>query len=325
MAEARVVKPASGPWQFASFKVTKLDSQAAQTDLFSEVARPAGIAARQAAYGEPPNTGFTWHGAAAADWNGDGWVDLVVTGPERNWLYLNDGQGRFRDASEETGLLSAASGVGVLGLDYDNDGDTDLFISTVGEQILLENRLLADGKLSFRDVSQEMGVAVAAIGFSAAAADVNGDGRPDIYVASYNRYGQVTPDVWYKATNGTPNLFFVSQPDGTLPRGGAQVGRRRPALELRRAVFLDLDEDGKPDLSSPTISARRLCTCAAASASSTRRRSAGSSTPATAWASPFGDYNNDGRLDLHVTNMSSTAGNRILGRLFPGATPDRTS
>ena len=34
-----------------------------------------------------------------------------------------------------------------------------------------------------------------------------------------------------------------------------------------------------------------------------------------------GDYNNDGRLDLHVTNMSSTAGNRILGRMFPGAKP----
>ena len=37
----------------------------------------------------------------------------------------------------------------------------------------------------------------------------------------------------------------------------------------------------------------------------------------------FGDFNNDGRLDLHVTNMSSTAGNRILGRLFPGATPEQ--
>jgi hypothetical protein len=35
----------------------------------------------------------------------------------------------------------------------------------------------------------------------------------------------------------------------------------------------------------------------------------------------FGDYNNDGLLDLHVTNMSSTAGNRILSRLFPGAEP----
>jgi hypothetical protein len=36
----------------------------------------------------------------------------------------------------------------------------------------------------------------------------------------------------------------------------------------------------------------------------------------------FGDYNNDGQLDLYVTNMSSTAGNRILGRLFPDSSPD---
>ncbi len=42
-------------------------------DLFSEVAIPAGVSATLPAYGEPPNTGFTWHGAAASDWNGDGW------------------------------------------------------------------------------------------------------------------------------------------------------------------------------------------------------------------------------------------------------------
>ena len=104
-AEARVRKPASGPWQFSSFKVTKLDSQLAAVDLFSEVAVPAGVGATLPAYGEPPNSGFTWHGAAASDWNGDGWLDVFVTGPERNWLYLNDGNGRFRDASEESGIL----------------------------------------------------------------------------------------------------------------------------------------------------------------------------------------------------------------------------
>lgn len=56
---------------------------------------------------------------------------------------------------------------------------------------------MPDGRLSFLDVSQEAGVAVSAIGFSAAAGDVDGDGRPDLYVASHNRYGQVTPDAWY--------------------------------------------------------------------------------------------------------------------------------
>lgn len=116
-AAARVRKPASGPWQFTAFKVVKLDSQEADTDLFSEVAVPAGLEANLPPYGEPPNVGFTWHGAAAGDWNADGWLDLLVTGPARNWLYLNEGNGRFRDASAETGVLAAASGVGPLGLD----------------------------------------------------------------------------------------------------------------------------------------------------------------------------------------------------------------
>jgi hypothetical protein len=319
-ADARVRKPESGPWQFTGFKVTKLDSQLSSTDLFSEVAIPAGVGATLPAYGEPSNSGFTWHGAAASDWNGDGWLDVFVTGPRRNWLYLNDGRGRFRDASEETGILSAASGVGPLGVDYDNDGDTDLFIATVGEQILLENRLVPDGKPSFRDVSQEAGVAVSAIGFSAAAGDVNGDGRPDLYVSSYNRYGQVTPDVWFKATNGTPNLFFVSQPGG-----GYREEARRWGVDDRRwsyaAQFADVDEDGKLDLYVVNDFGEKALYMRRGDGFVDEAAERGVLDTGNGMGVSFGDFNNDGRLDLHVTNMSSTAGNRIIGRLFPGATP----
>ena len=321
-ADARVRKPESGPWQFTAFKVTKLDSQLSATDLFSEVAVPAGVGATLPPYGEPPNTGFTWHGAAASDWNGDGWLDVFVTGPQRNWLYLNDGEGRFRDASEEAGILSAASGVGPLGVDHDNDGDTDLFIATVGEQILLENRLVPDGKLAFVDVSQEAGVAVSAIGFSAAAGDVNGDGRPDLYVASYNRYGQVTPDVWYKATNGTPNLLFVSQPGG-----GYREEARKWGVDDRRwsyaAQFLDVDEDGKLDLYVVNDFGEKALYMRRGDRFVDEAAERGVLDAGNGMGVSFGDFNNDGRLDLHVTNMSSTAGNRILGRLFPGATPDQ--
>ena len=318
-AFARVRKPESGPWQFTGFKVTKLDSQLSSTDLFSEVAVPAGVGATLPPYGEPPNTGFTWHGAAASDWNGDGWLDVFVTGPQRNWLYLNDGRGRFRDASEEAGILAAASGVGPLGVDYDNDGDTDLFIATVGEQILLENRLVPDGKLAFVDVSQEAGVAVSAIGFSAAAGDVNGDGRPDLYVSSYNRYGQVTPDVWYKATNGTPNLLFVSQPGG-----GYREEARKWGVDDRRwsyaAQFLDVDEDGKLDLYVVNDFGEKALYMRRGDRFVDEAQERGVLDAGNGMGVSFGDFNNDGRLDLHVTNMSSTAGNRILGRLFPGAT-----
>jgi hypothetical protein len=321
-ADARVRKPEAGPWQFTAFKVTKLDSQLSATDLFSEVAIPAGVGATLPPYGDPQNTGFTWHGAAASDWNGDGWLDVFVTGPARNWLYLNDGKGRFRDASEETGILSAASGVGPLGVDYDNDGDADLFIAAVGEQILLENRLVPDGKLAFVDVSQEAGVAVPAIGFSAAAGDVNADGRPDLYVASYNRYGQVTPDVWYKATNGTPNLFFVSQPGG-----GYREEARKWGVDDRRwsyaAQFVDVDEDGKLDLYVVNDFGEKALYMRRGDRFVDEAGDRGVIDTGNGMGVSFGDFNNDGRLDLHVTNMSSTAGNRILGRLFPGATPDR--
>jgi len=320
-AETRVRKPASGPWQFTSFRVTKLDSQIADADLFSEVAVPAGLAATLPPYGDPANSGFTWHGAAAGDWNRDGWLDLFVTGPGRSWLYLNEGNGRFRDASAETGVLAAASGVGPLGLDYDNDGDTDLFLATVGEQVLLENRLVPDGRLSFRDVSQEAGVAVPAIGFSAAAGDVNGDGRPDVYVASYNRYGQVTPDAWFKAANGTPNLLFVSQPGG-----GYREEAREWGVDDRRwsyaAQFADVDEDGRLDLYVVNDFGEKALYMRRGERFVDEAAERGVVDTGNGMGVSFGDFNNDGRLDLHVTNMSSTAGNRILGRLFPGATPD---
>jgi hypothetical protein len=321
-ADARVRKPESGPWQFTAFEVTKLDSQLSSTDLFSEVAVPAGVGATLPPYGEPPNTGFTWHGAAASDWNGDGWLDVFVTGPRRNWLYLNEGNGCFRDASGEAGILSAASGVGPLGVDYDGDGDTDLFIATVGEQILLENRLVPDGRLAFVDVSQEAGVAVSAVGFSAAAGDVNGDGRPDLYVSSYNRYGQVTPDVWFKATNGTPNLLFVSQPGG-----GYREEARKWGVDDRRwsyaAQFLDVDEDGKLDLYVVNDFGEKALYMRRGDRFVDEAGERGVLDTGNGMGVSFGDFNNDGRLDLHVTNMSSTAGNRILGRLFPGATPDQ--
>ena len=102
----------------------------------------------------------------------------------------------------------------------------DVFLSAVGQQVLLENRLVPDGRLWLEDVSFEAGVAVSAIGFSAAAADVNEDGQLDIYVTSYNRYGQIMPDAWDRATNGMPNLLFMSSID---PATGATLYRERAA------------------------------------------------------------------------------------------------
>ncbi|MFQ5926427.1 MAG: FG-GAP repeat domain-containing protein [Terriglobia bacterium] len=321
MAHTRVRRAENRRWEFEAFTLASLKSMVATTDLFSEVAVPAGVAATRPAYGSPDNTGFVWYGAAAADWDNDGWIDLFVAGPDHNFLYLNDGQGRFRDASEAVGLSFVNSGVAPVALDYDNDGDQDVFVSAVGAQILLENRLLPDGKLKFRDVSVQAGVAVVALGFSAVAGDVNADGRPDIYVTCYNRYGQVVPDSWFRATNGTPNLLFINQGDGTFREEAAKwsVDDRRWSYA---AAFADVNGDGRLDLYVANDFGENALFINQGDRFADEASARAVLDPGFGMGVSFGDCNNDGVLDLHVTNMSSTAGNRILSRLFPAASPE---
>jgi hypothetical protein len=315
---ARVRYDANKHWQFDSIDILSFDSLVAEKDLFSEVAVPAGVGATLPGFGTPENSGFVWHGAAANDFNNDNWIDLFVVGANRNYLYLNDKKGGFRDASEEAGVKITAAGTAPLAFDYDNDGDADVFISAVGQQILLENTFKQTGKLEFNDVSLEKGVAKDAIGFSAVAGDVNGDGRLDVYVASYNRYGQITPDSWFRATNGTPNLLFINQPDGTFREEANKWG-----VDDRRwsyaAEFADIDADGKMDLYVANDFGEKAMYINKGGRFVDEARERGVLDPGNGMGVSFGDYNNDGRLDLHASNMSSTAGNRILSRLFPNS------
>lgn len=307
----------SRTWVMTEFVVKQISSLVATRDLFSEVSVPAGVSLRIPAYGSPGNEGFVWHGAAAADVDLDGDIDVFATGAMENHLYLNDGNGRFHEAPADVGVTYLPEeGVAPLFLDYDNDGDPDLFISAVGNQMLLENRLIPDGDLAFLDISLESGVAVPAIGFSAVAGDVNGDGRPDIYVTSYNRYGQVMPNSWYRATNGTPNLLFVNQGGGRFKEMARALGVADTRWSYA-AQFVDVDGDGDQDLYVANDFGENGLYFNMGDHFVDRARARGVLDPGNGMGVSFGDYDNDGDLDLFVTNMSSTAGQRILHRLFP--------
>jgi hypothetical protein len=307
-------------WQFEAFDLTSFESMIGPTDLFSEVSLPAGIASSLPAFGTPGNDDFVYRGAAAADFNRDGWMDVMVCASDHPHLYLNDGHGHFRDASREAGLDKISSCVQPLALDYDNDGNEDVFLSNVGKQLLLHNEIKKGGKLLFADVSSKAGVAYQAVGFSAVAGDVNGDGLPDIYVTSYNHYGKIAPDSWFRATNGTKNLLFLNQGNGTFrevaEKWGVSDSRWSYAAEL-----VDIDGDGKLDLYVVNDFGEKALYMNKGDRFVDEAKERGVLDSGNGMGVSFGDFNNDGLLDLHVTNMSSTAGNRILARLFPDQGP----
>ena len=278
---------------------------------FTDVTKQLGLSREDPPSLQHPTLGLAAYGAAAGDVNNDGRLDIVVAAHDGNAVYL----GRAGKPFQRIALPGPAATAPLL-LDFDNDGDTDVFFSNNGPQRLLENRLIPDGRLAFRDVSRSHGVAVKSIGFAATAGDVNGDGRPDIYVAAYNNYGPVAPESWDDARNGLPNLLFVSQPGGIYKEQARKLGVADSRWSYG-AQFLDIDEDGDLDLyvANDFGAGNALFLQLEDGGFSDRARAWGVLDSGYAMGVSFGDYDNDGAIDLHVTRMSSNAGSRLLDLL----------
>ena len=131
------------------------------------------------------------HSAVWADFNNDGWLDLVIGNESRNGafpseFYLNHGGTVFNKQSAALGFSVNAYVKGLSATDYDNDGDVDMFISNFGgNNQLIKNLLTETGELKFTDVTQAANVTGPKDSFSCMFFDYNNDGHEDLFVGGY--------------------------------------------------------------------------------------------------------------------------------------------
>jgi hypothetical protein len=255
-------------------------------------------------------------GIAVADVDGDGLYDIYfVAQTGGNQLWKNLGGGKFRNITAEAGVgVPGRISVGAAFADIDNDGDPDLFVTTVrGGNLLFEN----DGHGHFRDITQEAGVGAVAHSSGAVFFDYDHDGLLDLLVCNVGKY---TTD--QKGAQGQ----YLALADAFLghlfperyefPILYRNMGHNRfqdvtAETELKPsgwsgdASFADLNGDGWPEVYFLNMmGANHFFENVQGKFSEQTTKY----FPRTSWGAmgiKFFDYDNDGRMDLFVTDMHS--------------------
>jgi hypothetical protein len=282
--------------------------------LFEDVTASAGLAGESLGYSL---------GAAAGDYDNDGWTDLFVANAGANTLYRNHGDGTFRDVTAAAGLGAKPPGtLSVQGawLDFDNDGRLDLVLSNytmwtaaddkrcVREDGVdfychpktypaVPHRLYRNaGGGKFSDVTEAAGFGKAlGKGMGIGIADFNGDGWIDIFIAN----------------DTERNFLYVNDGDGSFAERGLQLGVAYnddgATVSAMGADARDYDNDGWPDIFYNNLTTQIWALFRNLRGRSFRYVSpttglAALSSPYSGWSAGFLDYNNDGWRDIYSAN-----------------------
>lgn len=335
---ARVAR-VRGKYRLQKFQLTELHSERRAAPIFADVTAPAGVAHTWARFGTEQNNSFHWNGAACGDVDGDGDWDLFVPSDGRNFLYLAEPDGTYAEVAEERGVAQPDAGTGALFADFDRDGDQDLMVAQVGWTPATSDddgggriRLfLNDGEGRFTEATGEArgpGLDVPFVAYTLTALDFDGDGWLDVHVCGYGRVEVEHNDSWIEATNGTPNGLLRCRGAGD---DGAFLGFEdvAEAAGVRgdrwsyAAAAADVDQDGLIDLFvANDYGSNYLWINQGDGTFQDGAEALAVADRGNGMGVAFGDLNGDATLDLYISNMSSTAGNRILGRLEEDIDPE---
>jgi hypothetical protein len=259
------------------------------------------------------------NGIAVADVDGDGRLDVYfVNQVGGNQLWRNAGGGRFEDITAAAGVgVAAKIGVAASFADIDNDGDADLYVTTVrGGNVLFEN----DGRGRFRDISKASGLAY--VGHSSAAVffDFDRDGRLDLFLVNVGRYtAKRTAGDGYRYYAGIDKAFeghlkaALAEPSVLYRNEGGNRFvdvSKRLGLQDRSwsgdASIVDVNDDGWLDLYVLNMQGNNEYYENEGGKRFVRKSR--EVFPRTSWGAmgiKVFDVNNDGRLDIFITDMHS--------------------
>ena len=277
-------------------------------------------------------------GALFFDYDADGHLDLYIvnathipppvaeassqTHLPRNTLYRNNGNGTFTDVTQKAGVGDTSYGVGCAAADINNDGYPEIYVTNYGPNILYHN----NGDGTFTDITQKASVGDERWGTSCAFLDYDLDGDVDLYVVNYMKFS-IDENRWWETrgirtycspTDQIAGSHFVSEPDilyrnngdGTFTDVTVAAGISHRALGLAVAVA-DYDNDGYPDLHIANDMEADFFYrndgdgTFTETADLTGTGYDGNGFPGSGMGSAFGDYDNDGYLDLVISNASS--------------------
>jgi hypothetical protein len=283
-------------------------------------------------------------GVAVFDYDGDGLPDIYLLNgstvealegkekPPRAALYHNLGNWKFEDVTDKAGVANDRWGFGVAVGDYDNDGRPDLYVSNLGVSRLYHN----NGNGTFTDVAEKLGVARKGWSTGASFGDYDGDGRLDLFVPGYveidlknlpprpseaGKPGRIGQN--FCQFRGTPvmcgprgligegDTLYHQKPDGTFEDVSVKAGVNDPEKYYGfTSAFVHLNDDKLLDLivvndSTPKQlyinkgdgTFEEVGYASGVALNENGREQAGMGLA-------LGDYDNDGRIDIHITNFS---------------------